>query len=410
MFSICDIILFRFYAHTVKEIWYNAHMAEFRFHDRFVLVFLHSMNEAKLAGVYDFATKHGWHVQTFVGDRRAAEYVQLVRDWRPVGCIVDGQLRRGSVFPPRIKGVHAVQLGNSFPTPPLRHAVTLDNRAIARAAADILAQKRPDAFGFVPASGNPVWSAARGRFLADALRRGRHKFFVAKMPSGGGELEACARFLEEIPKPAGVMLACDGVAPSVFKAARDLGLRIPEDLSIVSVDNDQQVCCNLSPTLTSIEPDFASGGYLAGEMLMKVVSDAASGGCRSVYGIATVAFRQSTLAAYSDRRVENTVGWIAKHATSGADAMDVVRVMGCSRRHAEHVVRRMTGKSIGEAIADARFDAVLGHLRGGRRRLEFIASSCGFSSAAYLAASFKRRYGMSTRQWCRANCSDKPGA
>ena len=62
------------------------------------------------------------------------------------------------------------------------------------------------------------------------------------------------------------------------------------------------------------------------------------------------------------------------------------------------------------SMAYARFDAVLGHLRSGRRRLEFIASSCGFSSATYLAASFKRRYGMSTRQWCRANCGEKPGA
>ncbi len=374
-------------------------MAKFRLHDRIVLVFLQSMNEAKLAGVYDFATNHGWHVQTFIGEERAAEYAQLVRDWRPVGCIVDGQLRRESAFPPRTRGVHVVQLGNSSPTPPLRNAVTLDNQAIARTAAEILEQKGPAAFGFVPASGNPVWSAARSRFLAGALRERKHRLFIAKTPSGGMELETCGKFLKEIPKPAGIMLACDGVAPTVFKAARDLGLRIPEDLRIVSVDNDHQICGNLSPTLTSIEPDFASGGCLAGEMLLKAASGDASG-CRKAYGIATVAFRQSTLAPYIDLRVDNAVEWIAKHATEGADAMDVVRVMGCSRRHAEQIFRKTTGKTIGEAISDARFNAVLGHLRGGRRSLEFIASSCGFSSSAYLAASFKKRYGMSTRQWC----------
>ena len=378
-------------------------MANFRFHDRIVLVFLHSMNEAKLAGVYDFATKHGWHVQTFVGDRRAAEYAQLVRDWRPVGCIVDGQLRRKADFPPRIRGVRVVQLGNSFPTPPLRHTVVLDNHAIAQTAADILLERRPVAFGYVPAPGNPSWSMARGRSFAQAIHRSRHGASGVDMADGGHDLCSYTKFLKNIPKPAGIMLACDGVAPTVFKAARDLGLRIPEDVGIVSVDNDQQLCGNLSPTLTSIEPDSASGGYLSVELLSRIVSGLAPARHHQTYGIATVAFRKSTLAAYDDRRVDNAVGWIAKHATSHMGAPDVVRVMGCSRRHAEQLFRRMTGKTIGEAIADARFEAVVKHLKSGRRSLEFIASSCGFSSAAYLAASFKKRYGMTTRQWCRAN-------
>ena len=99
------------------------------------------------------------------------------------------------------------------------------------------------------------------------------------------------------------------------------------------------------------------------------------------------------------------MGWIARHAIPNAGVDDVVHAMGCSRRHAELVFRKTTGKTIGEAIADARFEAVEKHLRDNRRNLEFIASSCGFSSAAYLAASFRRRYGMTTRQWCKANVS-----
>ncbi len=388
-------------------LWYNAHMQRLMLHNRIVLVFLHSMNEAKLSGVYNFATKHGWHVQVFIGTADSAEYCRHIHDWRPSGCIVDGMLRRRIEFPPKIRGVHVVQLGNSFPAPPLRHVVVLDNRAISQMSADILLNRQPVAFGYIPAPGNPTWSMARGRLFAQAIKRTRHCADNVHVADGGNNLHAYIRFLREIPKPTGIMLACDDIAPTVFNAAKNIGLRIPEDLCIVSVDNNQQLCNNLSPTLTSIEPDFASGGYLAMELLAKAAADVAMPHNHQTYGIATVAFRKSTIAAYSDRRVDNAARWIAEHAaTSGTSAMDVVHVMGCSRRHSEHIFHKTTGKTIGEAMADARFEAVLHHLRSNRHNLEFIAASCGFSSSAYLAASFRKRYGMTTRQWCRANCKE----
>ncbi len=379
-------------------------MQKFKLHNRIVLVFLHSMNEAKLSGVYNFATKHGWQVQVFIGTADSADYSRHIHDWKPSGCIVDGMLRREIEFPPKIRGVHVVQLGNSFPASPLRHVVHLDNRAISQTSADILQNRQPVAFGYIPAPDNPTWSMARGRLFAQAIRRMRHGAANIHVADCENDLGAYTRFLKEIPKPTGIMLACDDIAPTVFNAAKNIGLRIPEDLCIVSVDNNQQLCNNLSPTLTSIEPDFASGGYLAMELLAKVAAGIAIPHNHHTYGIATVAFRRSTIAAYCDRRVDNAVRWIKKHATtSGTSAMDVVHIIGCSRRHSEHIFHKTTGKTIGEAIADARFEAVEKLLRDNHRNLEFIASSCGFSSAAYLAASFKKRYGMTTRQWCKAN-------
>ena len=388
----------------MRGLWYNVHMQKSKLHNRIVLVFLHSMNETKLSGIYDFATKHGWHVQVIIGTADSAKYSQHIHDWKPSGCIVDGMLRQRAEFPPRIKGVHVVQLGNSFPASPLRHVVVLDNRAISQMSADILMNRQPVAFAYIPAPDNPTWSMARCRHFAQAIRRARHGAANIHVANGGNDLHAYTRFLKEIPKPAGIMRACDDIAPTVFNAARNIGLRIPEDLCIVSVDNNQQLCNNLSPTLTSIEPDFASGGYLAMELLAKIAACVSMPHKHQTYGIATVAVRRSTIAAYSDRRVNNAVRWIETHATTfGTSAMDVVHIIGCSRRHSEHIFHKTTGKTIGGAIADARFEAVEKHLRDNHRNLEFIASGCGFSSAAYLAASFKKRYGMTTRQWCKAN-------
>lgn len=42
-----------------------------------------------------------------------------------------------------------------------------------------------------------------------------------------------------------------------------LGLSVPDDIAILGVDNDEGICENTVPTLSSIAPDFTEGGYLA---------------------------------------------------------------------------------------------------------------------------------------------------
>jgi len=69
------------------------------------------------------------------------------------------------------------------------------------------------------------------------------------------------------------------------------------------------------------------------------------------------------------------------------------------RRRAEQLFFASTGKTIGKAIEDARFDNVVMNLRKGMLSIVAIASLCGFSSSAYLATSFRRRYKMSISEW-----------
>ena len=71
----------------------------------------------------------------------------------------------------------------------------------------------------------------------------------------------------------------------------------------------------------------------------------------------------------------------------------------CSRRMAEIRFRKATGMSIGDAILEARFTVVLSLLKRKEVRLETIADLAGWKSSAVLRQYFKRKTGVSMREW-----------
>ena len=55
------------------------------------------------------------------------------------------------------------------------------------------------------------------------------------------------------PRPSAIFVSHDLSARMVINACRQLNLRVPEDLAILSVDNDEFECMLSTPTLSSIE-------------------------------------------------------------------------------------------------------------------------------------------------------------
>ena len=64
----------------------------------------------------------------------------------------------------------------------------------------------------------------------------------------------------------------DSRAQTVIDACRMAHLKIPGQIQVIGVDNEVEICENTFPTLTSILPDFEGSGYLAAQLLDRMLA------------------------------------------------------------------------------------------------------------------------------------------
>lgn len=82
----------------------------------------------------------------------------------------------------------------------------------------------------------------------------------------------CARILLSLPEsPTAIFAANDMSAMGVYLAAQEMGVRIPQDLSVVGFDNIRESAA-LNPPLTTIDQFIADMGTIAVEMVVKLVN------------------------------------------------------------------------------------------------------------------------------------------
>lgn len=85
--------------------------------------------------------------------------------------------------------------------------------------------------------------------------------------------EAALRLLSRPDRPSAVFAFNDVLAAGVMKAARRLGLRLPEDLAVVGFD-DSSVCPMMEPELSSIHVDCRRMGELCMEQITALLNGA----------------------------------------------------------------------------------------------------------------------------------------
>jgi LacI family transcriptional regulator len=110
--------------------------------------------------------------------------------------------------------------------------------------------------------------AAAGIPLQSAMvARGTYRF-----ESG---IEAAARLLDLAPRPTAIFSSNDEMAAGTLHAARQRGLEIPRDLSILGFD-DTQIAAHIWPPLTTVRWPIASMARSAALKLTESAADAAS--------------------------------------------------------------------------------------------------------------------------------------
>ena len=362
----------------------------------------------RMAGICEEARKKGWRIQPVNVDTMSSNAKSVLDFWKPVGVIVDGgTLNRGGFAADSYADIPAVfcdsdRMASGRETYSLRH----DSESTARIAAKELLSLNSESLGFVSFHTPRDWSDARRKvveMVASEENVPFHAFDSVAACEGadiGVFLRRLADFLLSLQRPAGVLAANDEMAAHVLSAAESAGIVVPDELAVVDIDDDELICENTQPTLTSIAPDFERSGRLAVDLLARCIADGRKSPAVLFYGASPLVRRRSTrIDAARDPRISRALELIRRGLCTGVTVKDVIAEMGMKPRSAEAKFKEVCGHSIKDEIMSVRLARAKRLLSDTDLPVSIICERCGYTDERSLRYLFAKETGLSPADW-----------
>ena len=221
------------------------------------------------------------------------------------------------------------------------------------------------------------------------------------------DAEALQKWIAESEKPAAVVAATDAVAVSVYAACERAGAKIPKDIRIIGIDNDELTCLSLKPELTSFSTDMERQGEVAAEVLERIMSQRKGYGTRkdiTMPGGGEPIERHSTqVLAPGLALVKRAQEYIERNADRRITTDDVIAFLRVSKRTAYLRFAQFSDKTILQTIDEARIGYVKKCLRSSRQSILSISRMAGFQNPNHLKTLFRKLTGMTMREWRTQN-------
>jgi len=279
--------------------------------------------------------------------------------------------------------------------------VGTDNMAVAQLAADHLLERGFVHFAYCGYNPTPVngCSQKRAQGFQEAISRAGHACAVFNAPNTASDLweNLCGDlmdWLSKLPHPLGVMACNDSRARQILEACRMVGLRVPEDVAVVGVDNEEAICQYTDPPLTSVDQGSERSGYEAALLLDQWMSgQRVAPGKREIAPVGIVARRSTEILAAPDDEVATALRFIRDHAGERIGLDDVGRATGSTIATLRRRFKSALGRTVHEEIQRVRIERAKQMLVSTDWTFKQIANHSGFCSVQHMSTRIRQATG-----------------
>jgi LacI family transcriptional regulator len=293
--------------------------------------------------------------------------------------------------------------------------VATDHAGVAVLAAEHFLERGLRQFGYYGAvhTATLQWSETRGDAFAARVAEAQFpcaRFAARHGPEDWAALqEALGAWLRGLPKPVGVMACDDSRARHVLEACRAQGLRVPHEVAVIGVDDDELICELAVPPLTSIRQAARRIGYEAARLLdarIRPPAEVPPGGRQAsenvlVPPVGIVPRASTEMLAVTDPAIARVIETIRERACGGLSVEELAELSGLPRWKLEKRFKGVVGHSIHDDLVRIRLAEAQRLLRGTDLPLKTIAPRCGFRSVPYMITVFRRRFGITPARFRR---------
>ena len=208
------------------------------------------------------------------------------------------------------------------------------------------------------------------------------------------------QWLAQLPKPLGIFAADPYPARQLVEICAAASIRIPDEVAVLSGDDDELLCNVASPRISSIELASHRIGQTAAELLQRLMNGKTTPRTTTKIPPLRVRPRHSTdMLAIDDAEVAGVLRFIREHAKDGIGVADVLRAFPISRRTLEQRFREKVKRSPAEEIRRVRFEHVSRLLLDTDKSIATIAHESGFASGAGLSQAFQKQFEITPGQF-----------
>jgi len=380
-----------------------------RFNVALLLETSREVGRGLLRGVQRYARLHGpWGLHIIPGD--LVQTLPTMRAWGGTGIIA-------RIATPRIArailktGLPVIagplsdsQLAPSNPLSKLPE-IRADGEAIGRIAAEHLLKRGLRHFAFVGGSHKANWVERRKKSFCQRIAEAGFGCVVYPSPPAaqqdwGREQKRLGRWLKAQPKPLGVMAALDARGRQVIEACMESGLRVPDEVAVIGVDNDALLCELCDPPLSSVMLNAEKAGYEAAALLHQMMQGKkVNPRCIMIEPTHVVARQSTEVASANDAKIAAALRFIQLGVGHPLRVLDVAEHIGLSRRSLELRFRRALGYTVLKAIRQAQLERVRAFLIETDLPIHQIAAQCGFANGNYLGKIFRHEFQETPQQF-----------
>jgi LacI family transcriptional regulator len=365
-----------------------------------------SYGRGLLRGIIRYQREHGpWSIY-FEPRGLNDSAPSWLKSWRGHGILARVNDRRTAEIIRR-SGIPAVDLRFAVPNLGLP-AVGIDNTTVVRRAVDHFLDRGFSRFAFCSyPHGASRWMDLRAELFQELVTS---LGFACELYNGkaqrSGRLsweqdqQQLARWVKRLAKPTAVMACNDDRGLQLLDACRRAGVRVPDDVSVLGVDNDEFMCGLATPPLSSIDINLDGIGYRAAEVLDGLMRGRPTPAEAVLLPAGDVVSRQSTDAlAIDDPDLSAAIHFLREHACERIRMRDVTQATGLERRTLERKMKHVLGRSPKEELLRIQIDEAKRLLLSTQLSIKAVALRAGFVSSRYFSKVFCHRVGFAPSQF-----------
>ena len=283
--------------------------------------------------------------------------------------------------------------------------LTGDYKGTGRMAAEYFRRKLYTSYAFFGVR-KVIWSEERKEGFVDAVSSYNSTCAVFDVnPDVNASREDVIEWLKSLPKPTALFCCDDAHALFITETCGICGIRIPEDISVLGVDNDDLLCSISDPPISSIELDVENGGYMTCQFLHQRIVSGSNMPFDVVIRPLGINERQSSSFHHiSDTMIMDMVRYIDENYFRDISVNDIFSLVPLSRRSLEMKFKKIMGTTVYQYLISVRIEHLAYLLTTTDRPLADLAFEVGFNDSNNISRIFKNCKGCTPVEYRRKNC------